>query len=269
MHVDPGARANTLTTGKQIREKQDNTQVFDVKFRPSETVLIVWITMRPLKNLGQKALEKLIAKNVPRDVFMALEDAAVDGDSKGRAQAALFARGHKRTAAGHLKHLHSNETFHEALRAHGANPSPLRGTSLVVGRLGVFNVARLNVPGHKWTKLRRSSNRAKLALLNGHIQRKYVQSDLFAEQPNVAEATLFFLSVMDGEDENGLSQLTQCMVALPAPDLNSWLYLKPLKEFMKVYDRAPGGLQVDKVVPRLKGAQQKKNTGTEDDNGNS
>ena len=39
--------------------------------------------MRPLKNLGQKALEKLIAKNIPRDVFMALEDAALDGDAKG------------------------------------------------------------------------------------------------------------------------------------------------------------------------------------------
>lgn len=97
--------------------------------------------MRPLKKLGQKALEKLIAQHVPRDVFMALEDAAVDGDKKGRSQAASFARGHKRTAAGHLKHLHSNETFYEALRAHDANPSPLRGTSLVVGRLGIFNVA--------------------------------------------------------------------------------------------------------------------------------
>lgn len=200
---------------------------------------------------------------------MALEDAAFDGDKKGRAQAGPFARGHKRTAAGHLKHLHLNEAFFEALRAHGANPSPLRGNCLVVGRLGIFNVVRLNVPGHKWKKLRRSSNRAKLALLNEHVERKYVQGDLFAEQRDVAEATLFFLSVMDGEDENGLSQLTQCMVALPAPDLNSWLYLKPLKEFLKVYDRATGGSQADKAVPRLKGAQRKKNTGTEDDNGNS
>lgn len=92
---------------------------------------------------------------------------------------------------------------------------------------------------------------------------------MFAERPNVAEGTLFFLSVMDGEDENGLSQLTQCMVALPAPDLKSWLYLKPLKEFLKVYDRAPSGSQVDMAVPKLKGTQRKKSTGTEDDNGNS
>lgn len=225
--------------------------------------------MSPIETKGQKALEKLIAQHVPRDAFMAIEDAYFDGDKKGRLQGGGFARGHKRSAAGAVKHFYNNETFHEALLTHGANPSPLRGTSLVVGRLGIFNLVRLNVPGHKWTNLRRSSTRAALAELNEHIQRKYVQGDFFAEERDVAEATLFVLGVMDGEDANGLAQLTQCMVALPASDMCSWIYLKTMAEFLKVYDSAPNGSQADNAVPKLKRSQRKKNTGTDDDNGNS
>lgn len=225
--------------------------------------------MSPFETKGKKALEKLIAKHVPRDAFMAFEDAYFDGDKKGRIQGGAFARGHKRSAAGSIKHFHTNETFYEALLAHGANPSPLRGTSLVLGRLGIFNIVRLNVPGHKWTYLRRSSTRTTLAQLNEHIQRKYVQSDFFSESRDVAEATLFVLGVMNGEDNNGLAQLTQCMVALPAADMRSWLYLKPMAEFLKVYDDTTMGSQADNVLPKLKGTQHKKNNGTEDDNRNS
>jgi hypothetical protein len=225
--------------------------------------------MSSFESKGQKALEQLIAEHVPRDAFMAFEDAYFDGDKKGRLQAGGFARGHKRSAAGAIKHFYNNETFHEALLTHGAAPSPLRGTSLVIGRLGIFNLVRLNVPRHKWTNLRRSSTRAALAELNEHIQRKYVQGDLFAKERDVAEATLFVLGVMDGEDENGLAQLTQCMVALPASDMRSWIYLKTMAEFLKVYDTAPNSSQTDNAVPKLKGAQRKKKTGTEDDNRNS
>lgn len=249
--------------------KSLDTKVFGGKFSPVETISDKKHAMSSFETKGQIALEDLIAQHVARDAFMALEDAYFDGDKKGRLQANGFARGHKRSAAGSIKHFYNNETFHEALQTHGANPSPLRGTSLVVGRLGIFNIVRLNVPGHKWTNLRRSSTRAALAELNEHIQRKYVQGDFFAEAGAVAEATLFVLGVMDGEDANGLAQLTQCMVALPAVDMRSWLYLKTMTEFLKVYDRASNNSQADNAVPKLKGSQRKKNTGTEDDNGNS
>ncbi|WP_295550747.1 hypothetical protein [uncultured Pseudacidovorax sp.] len=217
---------------------------------------------------SQKALEKLIARHVPRDAFMAFEDAYFDGDRKARLRASEFARGHKRSAIGSIKHFYNNETFHEALEAHGAKPLPLRSTGLVVGRLGIFNISRLNVPGHKWTNLRRSSTRASLAELNEQIQRKYVQADFFAEPQDIAVATLFVLGVMDGQDENGLAQLTHCMVALPSPTLDSWLYLKTMKDFLKVYDRGLPSGQADKAMPKLKTTTRKKNTGTEDDSGN-
>lgn len=206
---------------------------------------------------GRKELEKIIVKNIPRDAFMAFEDAYRDGDSKGREHSKIFAKGHRPSAAGHNKHFFINETFQEALLAHGASPMPLRGTKLVVGRLGIFNIARLNVAGHKWTNLRSRGTRATLAELNDNISRKFVQGDLFAMSSKVADGTIFILGIMDGIDANGMSQITQVMVALPAPDMKSWLYLSTMADFQKLYDQPDSAAQLDKATPKLK-AQPKK-----------
>lgn len=210
-------------------------------------------------------LEKLIILNVPRDALMACEDAYLGGDMKGRMQAALFAFGHRPSAAGQVKHFYTNEAFHEALQVHGAEPTPLRGTRLVVGRLGIFNIARLNVPGHKWVNLRRSATRKKLAELNRSIEKKYVQGDFFAVAREVAGGTIFILGVMEGIDTNGIAQLTQVMVALPAPDMKSWLYISTMADFLKLYDRLDTSVQPDNAVPKLKTRPKKQ---THHDQGN-
>lgn len=206
---------------------------------------------------GQKELEQLIIKNIPRDVFMACQDAYHAGDLEGRLQSVGFASGHKSSAAGHNKHFRINERFHEALQAHGANPTPVRGTRLVIGRLGIFNIVRLNVPGHQWTDLGRSATRKKLAKLNNNIEKKYVQGDLFAKPREVAVGTIFIVGVIDGMDTNGISQLTEVMVALPAPNMKSWLYINTMADFLQLYDQQTD--PTDGAVPTLK-IQPKKQT---------
>lgn len=212
-----------------------------------------------------RELEQLIIEHIPRDVFMACEDAYFDGDETGRIQSAAFAKGHRPSAAGQIKHFRINEAFHEALDAQGAEPSPLKGTRLVIGRLGIFNIVRLNVPGHKWFSLRRSATRKELAELNDNIERKYVQSDMFADAANPTGGTIFILGVMDGMDENGIAQLTQVMVALPAPDMKSWLYKSTISDFVSLYDQADVAGQIDKAQPTLK-TQPKKQTGNDQRN---
>ncbi|CAH2806489.1 MAG: hypothetical protein PPHEINF_5943 [uncultured Paraburkholderia sp.] len=86
-----------------------------------------------------------------------------------------------------------------------------------MGRWGIFHVARLNVPGHQWANLRRSATRKALAEVNKSIEQKYVQRDLFDEASEATAGTIFILGVMDGVDANGIAQLTQLMLALPAP----------------------------------------------------
>lgn len=148
---------------------------------------------------------------------------------------------------------------------HGADPTPLRGTRLVVGRFGIFHVARLNVPGHQWANLRRSATRKTLAEVNKAIEQKYVQRDLFDEASEATAGTIFILGVMDGVDANGIAQLTQVMLALPAPDMKSWLYMKSVTEFLSLYEQTNAVEQPDNAQPKLK-TQPKKQTGNDEGN---
>jgi hypothetical protein len=216
---------------------------------------------------GPNQFEMLMLSSIPKDVFMALEDAYRDGDKKGRASAADFAAGHRASAVGGNRHFALNEAFHTAFTVHGGNPSPLKGNKVVTARFGIFNIARLNVPGHKWVDLRRSKTREKLAEVNLSLQRRYVQGDLFAKQPgNVLNATLFILGVMNGLDSNGVSQLTNVMVAAPAPNMESWLYVMPLSRILALYDIPEQPKQLDNAKPVLKGIAHKKQSGDDQRN---
>lgn len=222
--------------------------------------------MNPIPFKGQAEIEQLLIESIPKDVFMALEDAYRDGDRRGREQGAKFSPGHRRSAGGQAKHFALNETFYVVLEAHGANPAPLRGNRVVIGRLGKCNISRMNVPDHKWADLRRGKTRRLLAKINTAVALRYVQGDLFAKgkQP-ISETSVFILGVMDGLDENGMTQLTNVLVALPAPDLRSWLYKEPLAKVLALYDVPTPVVQPDNVKPKLKSTRIKK---TGNDQGN-
>lgn len=193
-------------------------------------------------------------ENIPRDAFMAFEDAYWAGDRKCIEHAPrLFEQSHRSSGAGQIRHLFFNENFRDALSVHDADPTPLSGTRLVVGKLGIFNIARLNVPGHKWAKLKNSKMRKQLAQLNTAIERCYIQGDLFDTGRQVSTGTIFIVGVMDGWIPDAkISALTQVMIALPAPDMESWLYYEPLQEFIKLYDLPETDAQPDGAVPKLK-----------------
>lgn len=201
---------------------------------------------------SQRQLEQLMVANMPRDALMVLQDAYESGDEKGRIKASLFDQGHRPSAAGQVKHFFLNESFRDALQVHGAEPTPLCGTKLVVGSFGIFKVARINVPSHKWVNLNKSSTRKKLAEMNEAISRKFVQPDLFDEARPIAKGTIFIVGVMDGVDANKIAQLTQVMIALPAPDMKSWIYRSTLSDFLKLYEQDTTEAQIDMAVPRLK-----------------
>lgn len=223
--------------------------------------------MPSLSKLGTPELEQLIKENIPRDALMALDDAYKAGDKKCITHAPkLFEQDHRPSGAGQIRHLFVNESFREALAVHGADPTPLSGTRLVVGKLGIFNIARLNVPSHKWVRLKSSKTRKQLAQLNTAIERTYIQGDLFEAEKPVSAGTIFILGVMDGWNTDAkITALTQVMIALPAPDMESWLYIKPLTEFLKLYDLPETNKPQDGAVPKLK-AQPKKQTGHDQGN---
>ncbi|WP_175016895.1 hypothetical protein [Massilia sp. YMA4] len=215
---------------------------------------------------GIKELEKLIVQHIPRDFLMACEDACFNGDEKGRMQATSFAAGHRPSAVGQNRHFFTNEAFFEALLAHGANPTPLRGTQVVIGQLGIFNVARVSVAGHKWASaFRRGSTRKLLSQFNVDIEQLYVQSDFFAATNEPVRGTIFIVGVVDGLDEAGNAQLTEVSLALPAPHMKSFLYTCKVSDFLSLYDQPDSVGQVDEAIPKLKNLS-KKQTGNDQGN---
>ncbi|WP_343638679.1 hypothetical protein [Roseateles sp.] len=240
-----------------------HTKLFPLLFAEPE---IFCHAMSQIPFKGQAEIERMLVENIPKDVFMALEDAYRDGDRRGRQEGAKFSAGHRRSAGGQAKHFALNEAFFVALEAHGGSPTPLCGNRVVVGRLGKCNISRLNVPDHKWADLRRGKTRRQLAKINTAVARRYVQGDMFAlgDEP-ISESSVFILGVMDGQDENGMAQLTSVLVALPAPDLRSWLYKEPLAKVLALYDVPAPVVQPDNVKPVLKSTRIKK---TGNDQGN-
>jgi hypothetical protein len=253
--------AKKLPTGR----KHAHTKLFHIKFRTYETHERV-SDVPSLSKLGPPELEQLIKENIPRDALMAFDDACRDADRKCIEHAKLFVKPHRSSGAGQNRHFFMNESIHEAFTVHGANPTHLSGAKVVVGRLGIFNLARQNVSGYKWQKLRNSKTRSQLAQVNDAIEQTYVQPSLIEPDRKVHEGTIFLLCVMDGWDADaGIAKLTQVMIALPAPDMESWLYTKPLTEFLKLYDLPGAPTQPDGAEPKLKVIPKKQ---TDDDQGN-
>lgn len=193
-------------------------------------------------------------RDIPRDALMAFEDACFGGDHIGRMRSASYALDHRSRVAGQNKHFAMNEAFHEALAVHGGEPSSLSRSCPVIGRFGIFSIARLNLSGHEWSKLARAGvTRKRLAELNVLIRRKYVQPDLFVTGvEEVHQGAVFIVGLMDGLDANKIPQLTQVMIAVPDPDLKGFLYIKPLREFIQLYDQAQVVAPIDAAIPKLK-----------------
>lgn len=224
--------------------------------------------MLMLEGLGASDLDldSLIVQNIPLDALRALADAYRAGNEKCLKTAKLFDKGHRSSGAGQNRHFFINEAFHDALAAHGANPTRLCGAKIVTGRFGVLNVARLNIAEHPWSRVKKSKTRKQLASINEVLERQLVQGDMFIEGEEVLkEGTVFIVGLMNGYDADaGISTLTGIRVAIPSADLDGWLYFKSLDEVLKLYttEEVPDLADLDrKAQPVLKKGLAKK-TGT-------
>ncbi|MEG6992879.1 hypothetical protein V1979_39035, partial [Pseudomonas aeruginosa] len=88
-----------------------------------------------------------------------VEDALNTGAMRGYASAKGMNKGHVKNAVGQMRHFHMNEAFNDALVAGNANPTPIRGNGLVVGRSGVIALSRFNISAGVWNNARRSITR--------------------------------------------------------------------------------------------------------------
>ncbi|MBH8239763.1 hypothetical protein [Pseudomonas aeruginosa] len=199
---------------------------------------------------SSKAIAEFIMRNVPRDLMLGVEDALNTGAMRGYASAKGMNKGHVKNAVGQMRHFHMNEAFNDALVAGNANPTPIRGNGLVVGRSGVIALSRFNISAGVWNNARRNITRRHLAEANRAIE-QFIQPALFDAQP-VSQASLFFVAAFSGSMEIQPDTPQVIYVAVPDKEMKSWIFQEPLERFCSRYFEIENPLQPDTAKPKLK-----------------
>lgn len=198
---------------------------------------------------GRKdTIADLLLESIPRDLLMGVEDALLSGAMRGFEAAKGMNEGHLPTALGQMRHFHMNEAFNDALTVAGANPTPIRGNSIVVGHSGLFRLSRFNLSAGVWNNGRRSRTRRQMAEANRAIE-QLVQPSLFDAQP-ITAGTAFFVASFSGSVKVQPESPIAIYLAVPDPEMKRWLFQAPLSMLIARCDVTPP--QADTAVPKLK-----------------
>ena len=196
------------------------------------------------------SIPALLLRNIPRSLVMGIEEALGAGAQRAFSAAKGMDEGHLPHVVGQLRHFHMNESFHRALAVGEASPTGIRGNSIVTGRVGVFKLARFNIPEGFWVNGRRSHTRRQMSSANKAIE-PLVQPELFAAYVPPTEAVAFFVSCFSGSVQTQPESPTSIQIAVPNRDMRGWLFREPLSAFVQRYDQAPA-TQDDLAKPKLK-----------------
>jgi hypothetical protein len=210
----------------------------------------------------ETTIPDLLLSSLPYELVTSIEEGLPVGSRRAYAAASGMEEGHLPTVVGQLRHFHMNETFHRALAVNQAHPSPLCGNKIVVGRAGIFSLARFNIHEGYWNNYRRSLTRKQLSEANRSIE-PLVQPELFSSYTPATEAVVFFVSVFAGSLRVSPEAPTSIQIAVPDRHMQSWLFREPISAFLERYNHAQS-VQRDLAVPRLKRSvdQQQRNDGT-------
>ncbi len=210
---------------------------------------------------AKETIPDLLVKNIPRDLIMGIEEALEIGAQRAYTASLGMDDGHLSSVVGQLRHFNMNESFQRALTISGAEPSPIRGNSIVTGQAGMLKLARFNIKDGIWLNGRRSHIRRQMALANKAIE-SLVQPDLFADNGSPSEAVVFFVACFSGSLTINPESPISIQIAVPDQHMHAWLFRESINDFVKRYDDKPVSQQGDLAIPKLK-----KNIGTQVKNG--
>lgn len=200
---------------------------------------------------NREAIHTLLLRDIPRGLIMGLEEAQLVGAQRAYTAARGMDDGHLPSVVGQLRHFHMNESFHRALTAADASPSPLRGNQIVTGRAGIFTLARFNTKYGSWQSGRRSETRKQMSLANASIE-PLVQPGLFCDYVEPSQAVVFIITCFAGSLHSQPDTPVSIEIAVPDRHMQDWLFREPVGAFIKRYDQQTTAAQDDLAVPRLK-----------------
>lgn len=202
----------------------------------------------------------LLVRNMPRELTMGIEEALYAGAQRAHVAANGMHEGHLPHVMGQMRHFHMNESFHRALEIGNTSPTAIRGNGIVMGRSGVFTLARFNIHEGFWINGRRSHTRRQMSAANRAIE-PLVQPELFDSYLPPTDAVAFFVACFSGSLSIQPETPVSIQIAVPDREMRGWLFREPLDAFLKRYELNLHG-QGDHAIPKLKKNISKRKDGT-------
>ncbi|NII56109.1 alpha/beta hydrolase [Luteibacter sp. SG786] len=200
--------------------------------------------------MSSETIATLIADTLPRELILTIDELLEAGAARAYQKAIDASDGHLPHVVGTMRHFCMNEGFYAALEGNGGAPTQVRGNRLVVGRVGMIQLARFNTHQGPWNNARRSKQRLVLAQANKAIEPLVIQ-DLLDPQPYVEPATItvFFAAVFSPHVRDGERPIS-IEIAVPDKEMRGWLFREPVELFVRRYTKKT--VQEDKARPTLK-----------------
>lgn len=198
---------------------------------------------------GHEKIAEILLGSIPRELLLSFERHYPSALERALQIGQTVDKGHRASVVGHNRHFFLNEALMASLEECGISHAPLRGNSILVGKVGLTAVARVHMNGGKWDNSRRSKAKVKLCTPNRKVT-SMVQRDWLQEQNSEAieAVTAFLVTQGDGTD------LSPCQVYIAVPDenmdLRNPIFAEQLSTFVMRYQQVQNVR--DTAQPKLK-----------------
>lgn len=218
----------------------------------------------PGTNWNSVTVAEYLRAYLPRSLVLTIGQSLSAGAVRAHAASKHMRDGHRANVLGSMRHFHMNETFSDALEEANVKATPLQGNKVIVGEIGPVRFGRFNLPKGIWNNARRSKSRRAMAEANAAVKSNML-GDLFGAPPEVHTMSAFFVAVFSGSKHVSPEAPISIDIAVPAPDMKSWLFSEPLSQFIDGYMIIDDNKeQVDGAFPALRAVKIPKNNGDDD-----
>ena len=141
--------------------------------------------------------------------------------------------------------------------------SELKGNSIVIGKVGIWNICRATANDENWHSVKRSRSRQLLAQKNLFAE-NLVYGNLLEDSDKIAsEGTVFFITSYSGSMNYHPERPVSIQIAVCDSQMENWLFIENIEDFLMRYsiaDKSVADPQIDLAKPTLKSKDKKHGT---------
>lgn len=208
-------------------------------------------------------IANLLVRDIPSDFILAVQEGFEVASHQALDKVRGMHEGHIKNALGQQRHFEQNEFFYKALTAQNMAVSELKGNSIVIGKVGIWNICRATANDENWHSVKRSRSRQLLAQKNLFAE-NLVYGNLLEDNDKIAsEGTVFFITSYSGSMNYHPERPVSIQIAVCDSQMEHWLFIENIEDFLMRYsiaDKSVADPQIDLAKPTLKSKDKKHGT---------